>query len=130
MPWGRVDDQSYDHRKLDKLPAKDRLPAIGLYWLSISWCNRHLTDGFVPDERLVKLAELPRATTFRLRDRLVAAELFDRAQDGVRIHDYFEEGRNKSREQVEKERDEARQRMKRLRNGSGRVRENETANVE
>ena len=119
MPWGKVDDQFYDHPKLDAL-GKDRLAAAGLYWIAISWCNRYLTDGFVPTDRIVKLAGTSRREALRLRDVLVTARLWDEATEGIRVHGYLEEGRNKSRAQVEAERAAARERQQEHRSKSRR----------
>ena len=92
MPWGKVDDNLYDHPKLDRL-GRDRLPAVGLHFLAISWCNRWLTDGAVPRERVVKLGG-----TLRLSELLVAVGLWELAGADYRIHDFLEF--NQSREQV------------------------------
>jgi hypothetical protein len=114
MPWGKIDDQFYDHPKLDTL-GSDRLACAGLYWIAISFCNRHLTDGFVPEDRMIRLADKPRREALRLASRLVDAGLWEAAEGGYRIHDFLEEGRNKSREQVEEERAGARRRQAELR---------------
>lgn len=90
MPWGRLDDSLYDHPKLDLIPIDERLAAIGLWARAISWCNRFLTDGLVPRDRIAKLDG-----TTDLADRLVAAGLFDPAPHGYLIHDFlaFNDGR-------------------------------------
>lgn len=54
MPWGRLDDSFYDHPKLDDL-GSSRLAGAGLWAIAISWCNRRLTDGLVPRERIRQL---------------------------------------------------------------------------
>lgn len=97
MPWGRLDDSLYDHPKLDLLPAEERLAAVGLWARAISWCNRFLTDGLVPRDRIVKLDG-----TLDLADLLVGAGLFEPAAHGYQIHDFLEF--NDSREKVEKRR--------------------------
>jgi hypothetical protein len=97
MPWGRLDDSLYDHPKLDALPADRRLEAIGLWARAISWCNRFLTDGNVPRDRVVKLDG-----TLELADLLVAAGLFERTATGYAIHDFLRF--NDSRTQIEERR--------------------------
>lgn len=92
MPWGRVDDGFYDHPKLDRL-GKDRLPGAGLYWITVSWCNRYLTDGHVPRDRVIRLGG-----TIKLAEALVAAELWERDGKDYRIHDFLEF--NESRAEV------------------------------
>jgi len=88
MPWGRLDDSLYDHPKLDHLPGEhawpDRLAAVGLDCLAISWCNRFLTDGHVPRNRVEKLGG-----TIELADLLVTAGLWEPASGGYQIHDFL-----------------------------------------
>lgn len=92
MPWGKVDDNLYDHPKLDRL-GRSRLPSIGLHFLAISWCNRWLTDGSLPRERVLKLGG-----TVALADLLVHAGLWERDGEDYRIHDFLDF--NQSRDQV------------------------------
>ena len=99
MPWGKVDDNFYDHPKLDRLPAKDRLACIGLHWLAVSWCNRYLTDGEVPEDRVVRLGG-----STRLATDLVTAGLWERTGDGYLVHDYLDY--NQSRDQIERAREQ------------------------
>lgn len=115
MPWGRLDDTLYDHPKLDTL-GKDRLPAIGLWLLCISWSNRHLTDGLIPKERIVRLGG-----TVRLADALVTASLFDATTEGYFVHDFL--SFNMSRKEVEEERRSARERMAAVRANKSRTSE-------
>ena len=103
MPWARIDDTLYDHPKVDAL-GKDRLPALGLMALALSWCNRYLTDGFVPTERVARLGG-----TRRLAELLCTVGLWDRVDDGYRIHDFLHY--SKSRTVVERERLQARERQ-------------------
>jgi hypothetical protein len=97
MPWGRLDDSLYDHPKLDLIPVEERLAAIGLWARAISWCNRFLTDGLVPRDRITKLDG-----TADLADRLVVAGLFDSGGNvpsgAYQIHDFL--SFNDSREKV------------------------------
>jgi hypothetical protein len=110
MPWGRLDDGLYDHPKLDAL-GRERLAGIGLWSLAISWCNRRLTDGVIPLDRIRLLGG-----TTQLADRLVEADLFERHADGYAIHDFLEF--NDSREQVEARREAAAERQRRHRSGT------------
>lgn len=84
MPWGRLDDSLYDHPKLDLLGSQ-RMAGVGLWAVSISWCNRRLTDGFLPASRIRQLGG-----TVRLAERLVEVGLFDRAEGGYLVHDFLE----------------------------------------
>lgn len=107
MPWGRIDDSLYDHPKLDAL-GKNRLPAIGLWVICISWSNRYLTDGAVPADRIRRLGG-----TTALATSLVNAGLLDKTDDGYTIHDFHDF--NQTRTEIELERDAARERMREVR---------------
>jgi hypothetical protein len=84
MAWGRIDDTLYDHPKVDEL-GRYRLPCMGLYLLALSYSNRHLTDGFIPFDRVVRLGG-----TKALAERLVRVGLWDLLVDGYRIHDFLD----------------------------------------
>lgn len=109
MPWGRIDDGFYDHPKLDGL-GRDRLPAVGLHWLAVSWCNRWLTDGLLTRERVAKLGGTP-----RLADLLVASGLWEQEGDDFRIHDFLDF--NESKADVEAVREAEREKKRRQRAG-------------
>ncbi len=113
MPWGRIDDSLYDHPKLDAL-GRNRLACVGLNTLAQSWCNRWLTDGHVPADRVRKLGG-----TVALAETLVTAGMWERTDGGYQIHDFLDY--NDSREEVTAQRAAARERMRehrRNRNGS------------
>jgi hypothetical protein len=85
MPWGKLDDSLYDHPKLDELPPAMRLACVGLWAVSISWCNRRLTDGHVPAGRIRLLGG-----TTQQAEALVKVRLFDKDQGGYRVHDFLD----------------------------------------
>lgn len=97
MPWGKLDDSFYDHPKLDEL-GRDRLAGAGLWAVSISWCNKRLTDGHVTFERIARLGG-----TTRLAERLADVGLYERVPGGYLIHDFLDF--NDSREMVEARRE-------------------------
>lgn len=98
MPWGKVDDNHYDHPKVLSLPRAIRNAADGLYWRAISRCNRTLSDGWMTDADLDVIDAEP-----ELVEALVKAGLWDRRPDGrLRVHDYL--AHNKSKAEVLKER--------------------------
>lgn len=107
MPWGRLDDGLYDHPKLELL-GRSKLAAVGLWTLSISWCNRRLTDGSIPTRQIRMLGG-----TIALAELLVDAGLFDKSDDGYVIHDFLVF--NDSAVTVQKRRDEAAERQRRHR---------------
>jgi len=84
MAWSRIDDNLYDHPKLDVL-GKDRLACMGLWVLAMSWSGRYLTDGVIPLARVRHLGG-----TIRQASLLVAAGLWELSDDGYRFHDFLD----------------------------------------
>lgn len=97
MPWGRIDDAHYRHRKVAELEEDRRKGCLALYWLAISWCNDQLTDGRVTMTTVRMLGGDPSEA-----EELVRVGLWDRDGNAFRVHDFLDF--NKSREQVEQER--------------------------
>lgn len=97
MPWGKLDDALYDHPKVEALPPTIRLACVGLWTLTSSYSNRHLTDGHVATGTLRKLGG-----TSRLVEALIEVGLYERNGSGIVIHDFLDH--NKSRVQVLDER--------------------------
>ena len=110
MPWGRLDDGLYDHPKLDLL-GRDRMAGVGLWAVAVSWCNRRLTDGVVPNDRIRLLGG-----SRNLAEKLVDAGLFEHHDQGYLIHDFLDF--NDSRETVEARRAADAQRKRRVRTDS------------
>lgn len=107
MTWFKVDDSFHSHPKvLATSPA-----ALGLWVVAGAWCGANLTDGFVPDHALPRL--LPGSG--ELAKELVSVGLWRRAKGGYRFHDWAVY--NPDSASVIKERDAARERMRRLRAG-------------
>jgi hypothetical protein len=99
MPWVRIDDNFPQHPKVVQVgPIGMALQVAG-----ICYCNRYLTDGFIPNEALNSLLagcsteELTLAT-----GKLIFVGLWELADGGINIHDYLEY--QSSKEQVEAER--------------------------
>lgn len=95
MPWARVDDTAHEHRKFKRAG----LEATGLYYMSISYCARYLTDGHVDADWLAE-----RVPNRKHREQLLAAlvdqRLFEpNGGSGYIVHDYLE--LNPSRSEVE-----------------------------
>ncbi len=103
MVWVRLDDGYPEHPKVDRVGP---LAA----WLNVcawAYCARNLTDGFVPLERVDRLASVPKPR--ELVRRLVDARLWESTEGGYLVHDYLDY--NPSREQVHKERAATAQRV-------------------
>lgn len=69
MPWFKVDDKLHGHKKV----AKAGIPAMGLWCVAGSWCADHLSDGFVPNYIVARLAG---SDGDDLAARLVAVEMW------------------------------------------------------
>lgn len=82
MTWFKVDDKLHDHRKARR--AGNR--AMGVWVLSGSWSMDNLTDGFIPDDVLLRWGNRTDA------GRLVSAGLWfvdeHRGERGWRFHDW------------------------------------------
>lgn len=80
--WFRVDDKLHDHRKARKAGKA----AMGLWVLAGSWSMDNETDGFIPDDVLIRWGTVADAR------KLVTVGLWDReehqGEDGYRFHDW------------------------------------------
>src|SRR5699024_10465837 len=116
MAWFKIDDNFYDHPKVDELS----LEAIGLWAVCGTYVARHLTDGFIAARRVTRLGG-----TDELAAKLVDAELWDPADGGYTFRNWREY--QPTRAEVEGKREQARRRQqrKRQRDAEGRyVKEN------
>lgn len=111
MTWFKVDDQLHDHRKVRKL-GKDKMPATGLWALCGSWAADNLTDGFIPTEIVRRHDPM-----LKYAKRLVAVGFWEPAEqdgeDGFQFHDWGDH--QPTRREVLGKREEARDRMRRIR---------------
>jgi hypothetical protein len=105
VTWFKVDDGLAFHAKV----VQAGNPAMGLWVRAGSWCAQQLTDGFVPDHIVATLGSRAQAK------RLVEVGLWHREGAGYRFHQWDEDGRQPTRAVVEKERAEARERMRKAR---------------
>lgn len=102
MPWVKIDEAMPDHPKvLSAGPLAGWLHICGL-----AYCNRYLTDGFVPRAMVPKLADfdglaeqvaegdvMAAYTTvgpFDMAERLVACGIWRKVEGGYQIHDYLD----------------------------------------
>lgn len=94
MPWGRIDDAHWRHRKVAQLRHGPLFAeAVALYWLAISWCNDYGTDGRVTPVDVAMLGCDPDAIS-----ELVRVGLWDVDGNGYVVHDFLKF--NKSAAQV------------------------------
>ena len=94
MSWVRIDDQFHNHPKLALL-GDLQLPAVGLHLLALCWSNSYLTDGFIPEGQVSKLAGdlamlLPQGKPDPIVLALVDSGLWEGEEGGYLIHDYLE----------------------------------------
>src|SRR3954469_25103259 len=102
MTWVRLDDQFPDHPKVVKAG-----PLAGwLHVCGIAYCNRHLTDGFIPRGVAHRLTDFTNIGLELAGNEMVAVGenvscewmagvlvrvgLWKRVKDGYKIHDYLE----------------------------------------
>lgn len=123
MPWARLDDKFHSHPKVASL-GDYMLACVGLHALALSWCNDHLTDGFIPNEQVPRLTGdvshlLSEGDPGILVARLLEAGMWEQRENGYEIHDFLEY--NNSRKDVLKARKLSSNRVDRWRqrNASG-----------
>lgn len=84
MAWLRIDDTVPTHRKHLKAG-----PAAAWLWVcGIAYCQRHLTNGFIPIEALPLLGVTKGYEA--MAAKLVEAGLFVPAEGGYEVHDYLD----------------------------------------
>lgn len=106
MVWVRLDEDFADHPKIAALG--DLMPLAGwLHVCALCYCNRHLTDGFLPSAKVHSLASfrhLSVATggikdmaqfghdieTDELVEALVDVGMWEEAPGGYLLHDYLD----------------------------------------
>jgi hypothetical protein len=102
MPWFSVEDNLPLHPKVTAAGNS----AMGLWVRAGAWAMHQLTDGFVPDEIARTLGSAADAR------RLVKAGLWLETDGGFLFHDWL--SRQRSKAQVEAEREAGRKRKERL----------------
>lgn len=114
--WVKLDVDYFTNPKIAIAGREGR----DLHLVSICWVGRHLTDGFIPSEVVTDLAHLASTNRTRAVAHAVNAGLWLPTDDGYVLHDFVT--MNGTRADVEKEREQWRERQRRYR---GRQRETE-----
>ena len=114
MGWVRLDDNFADHPKVIGLSDS----AFRLYIASLCYSNRQLTDGFIPGPAYGALAKNDDAP------ELINADLWRAVTGGFQIRSYEEY--QPTRDEVEKKRTEARERLAKFRDKKRNGNANET----
>lgn len=130
MPWVRLDENCMEHPKFLALNAN----AWRLWCEGMTYCQKHLTDGFIPDAALRQFRYYSPKCRRDLTATLIPGKgpLWHETESGVHVHDYLEW--NDGREHVLQARQHARVRLQRLRdkkrNGVGNGNGNGVSNGE
>jgi hypothetical protein len=100
VTWVRLDEEFPDH---PKVAAAGPL-ASWLHVCALAYCNRYLTDGFVPVGQVPKLADLSsvKARPAALAETLVEVGMWEREPGGFRIHDYHDYQPSKAEVEAER----------------------------
>jgi hypothetical protein len=149
MPWVKIDDHFDEHPKMQQVG-----PVGWGFWLAgLAYCNRNLTDGFIPWSKAKTLCsfqvaeddgtlwELARSSGYAAEDLsaewviglLIDAGLWEEVEngkgriDGYRIHDYSEY--QPSKEQVLAERSANADRQSRFRDSKRNANSNAVTNA-
>lgn len=105
MPWFKVDDGFHGHPKVMDLS----LAAVGLWTLAGTWCASYLTDGEIPLKAVLRIGG-----TKKQAKELVSSGLWsEKSADLYQFCDWNDY--QPTKETVEAERAQARERMKELR---------------
>jgi hypothetical protein len=86
MSWARLDDNIAHHPKILRAG-----PEAAFFWvLCLTYSQRFLTDGHVPDAALGAVGSWPAARARQLAAKLVQVRLLERCSDGYVVHDYLQ----------------------------------------
>lgn len=96
MPWVRLDDEFYQHPKVVKVGPL----GIAMQVSGLCYCNRFLTDGFIPRSAVptfMDFSELDQAAFNGVGDvcwiavqKLIDAGIWEEVDGGFQIHDYLD----------------------------------------
>ena len=102
MGWVRIDDAMPEHRKYIEAGPLASWMAVA----ALAWCNRHLTNGFIPTRKVATLVDFSgfgevdsthqsgdrlscvKVEPHRLAHDLVELGIWEHVVDGYYIHDY------------------------------------------
>ena len=109
MAWFKVDDTLHGHPKVLRAGAA----AVGVWTAAGSFCSAYKTDGFVPDYWLSIWGKTGRTAARRLVEVGLWYESEKDGERGYQFHDWADY--QPSSDEVERERDLARERQRRSR---------------
>ena len=109
MSWAKIDDRFWMHPKVTAMGNE----GAGVFARMLSYCGCFLTNGLVPADAAKMICP-----NRKLLERMNDLNVIELSESGsVFIRDYLDY--NPDRDYVEAEREKARQRMRRRRNGVG-----------
>lgn len=139
MGWVKIDDHFNDHPKIVQAGPL----AMAMQVAGLCYCNRYLTDGFIPKSVAKKLLDFEGIALVwdhnemfgggqdvewsMVVDSLVENGIWEKAEGGWLIHDYTEY--QQPRERVLKEKEAAKERMKKNRNAAKSESNKDSVNV-
>ena len=100
MAWAKIDDRFFSHPKIRRAGKE----AVLLYLAGLTYCNEHLTEGFISEESLPLIGFYAFVDDFKQSaSKLVDVGLWHVSSKGLsngyEVHDYFDY--NPTKEQVE-----------------------------
>src|SRR5574343_246506 len=118
MTWARLDDGFYDHPKVEATSVA----AIGLWVKLLTYCCKHLTDGFFSPQVAAKMSP----EWERLLIELTEKRLVDVSENGHEIHDFLDY--NFDKETTHKKRKNEKKNKSNAGKRSGEARRNRSVN--
>src|SRR5687767_7488501 len=101
MPWVRVEPAAPGHLKIQRVG----LAGFGLVVAGLCYSNAYLTDGVIPERALaVVFPGVPLKKLRTLAATLVDAGLWEKIEDGWRIHNFHRYQPTKDEEIAERQR--------------------------
>ena len=106
VPWVRIDEEFTQHPKVVQVGPL----GVALQVAALCYCNRNLTDGFVPRGVVRMLLDFDGlGDALQVANSLVKAGMWETVEGGYRVHDF--ETYQPSKERVLAERERLRQRV-------------------
>jgi hypothetical protein len=86
MSWARLDDNIAHHPKILRAG-----PEAAFFWvLCLTYSQRFLTDGHIPEAALGAVGSWSAARARQLAAKLVRVRLLERCANGYQVHDYLQ----------------------------------------
>jgi hypothetical protein len=112
MVWVRIDDQIAHHPKF--IAAG---PIAAWLWVcGNAYCNKYLTDGFIPAAAIRTIGVVTNASKWA--EQLVEVNLWERVDGGYRVHDFHDHNPSAADVRTRREQDRLRKRQGESGNGS------------